>query len=113
MTIAWMQMVSAERLFQYSALEPEAPLDTAPPSKKPPPEWPQQGEIVMNKVSFRYSEDTPVVLKSLSCSIKPAEKVIIIMDYLQQVCQMCFTGRHSRKNWSWKIFIACTALSTG
>lgn len=72
-------MVSAERLFQYSALEPEAPLDTSPPSKKPPPNWPQRGEIVLDNVSFRHSEDTPIVLKSLSCTIKPAEKVIV--DY--------------------------------
>ena len=71
-----MQMVSAERLLQYSALEPEAPLDTTPLSKKPHPDWPQTGEIVLDDVSFRYSEDTPIILKSLSCTIKPAEKVI-------------------------------------
>lgn len=69
------QMVSAERLFQYSALRPEAPLDTTPPGKKPPPDWPQRGEIVLEGASLRYSEDTPTILKSLSCIIRPAEKV--------------------------------------
>ena len=69
------QMVSAERVMQYSALRPEAPLDTTPPVTKPPPNWPQRGKIVLDGVSFRYSEDTPTVLKSLSCTIQAAEKV--------------------------------------
>ena len=69
------QMVSAERVMEYSALEPEAPLDTLLPTMKPPPDWPHRGEIVLDDVSFRYSEDTPTVLKSLSCTIKAAEKV--------------------------------------
>ena len=72
-------MVSAERLFQYSALEPEAPLDSTPPSRRPPHDWPQRGEIVLDDVSFRYSEDTPTVLKSLSCTIRPAEKVSALL----------------------------------
>ncbi|KAL5477508.1 hypothetical protein EMCRGX_G024318 [Ephydatia muelleri] len=71
-------MVSAERVMQYSALRPEAPLETIPPITKPPPSWPQRGEIKLDGVSFRYSEDTPTVLKSLSCTIKAAEKVGIV-----------------------------------
>ena len=68
-------MVSAERVMQYSSLEPEASLETLPPNEKPSPDWPQKGEIILDDVSFRYSKDTPLVLKSLSLIINPAEKV--------------------------------------
>ena len=60
---------------QYSSLQPEASLDTRPPNEKPSPDWPRRGEIVLEDVSFRYSKDSPLVLKSLSCTIRPAEKV--------------------------------------
>ena len=59
----------------YSNLESEAPLETLPPHEKPPPAWPERGEIVLDDVSFRYSVDLPLVLKSLSFHIKPSEKV--------------------------------------
>ena len=62
---------------QYSALEPEAPLETIPPNEKPPDDWPQTGEIVMDDACFQYSYDTPMVLKSLCCSIAGCEKVHI------------------------------------
>ena len=59
----------------YSKLESEAALETLPPHEKPAPEWPDRGEIKMNDVCFRYSEDLPLVLKSLTFSIQSAEKV--------------------------------------
>ena len=71
----FLQMISAERVMEYGRLQPEAALETRPPLQKPPPEWPQHGEIKMEDVSFRYSEDNPLVLKSLSVSIQPGEKV--------------------------------------
>ena len=68
-------MISAERIMGYSNLESEAPLETLPPHEKPSPVWPERGEIVLDDVSFRYSVDLPLVLKSLSFHIKPSEKV--------------------------------------
>ena len=59
----------------YSNLEPEASLETLPPNQKPHPEWPDKGRIELSDVCFRYSEDLPLVLKSLSFSIAPTEKV--------------------------------------
>ena len=61
----------------YSALEAEAPLETTPPNEKPPDDWPQTGEIVLDNVCFQYSHDTPMVLKSLCCRITCCEKVVI------------------------------------
>ena len=68
-------MISAERIMGYSQLESEAPLETLPPQEKPPPAWPKRGEVVLEDVSFRYSPDLPLVLKSLNFHIKPSEKV--------------------------------------
>ena len=69
-------MVSAERLLQYTQLETETSLDSHSDKNPPPPGWPQRGAIVFDKASFRYSVDTPVVLKPLSFTIQPGEKVI-------------------------------------
>eukprot|EP00731_Ephydatia_muelleri_P007353 Em0003g1601a len=69
-------MVSAERLLQYTQLETETSLDSHSDKNSPPPGWPQRGAIVFDKASFRYSVDTPVVLKPLSFTIQPGEKVI-------------------------------------
>jgi len=71
-------MISAERIMGYGQLESEAPLETLLPHDKPPPEWPKHGEIALEDVSFRYSPDLPLVLKSLCFCIKPAEKVGIV-----------------------------------
>ena len=71
----FLQMISAERIMGYSNLDSEAPLETLPPHEKPSPAWPERGEIVLDDVSFRYSVDLPLVLKSLSFHIKPSEKV--------------------------------------
>ena len=40
-----------------------------------PPDWPQRGEVDLSNVSFCYSPDTPLVLRSLTCHIQPGEKV--------------------------------------
>lgn len=69
-------MVSVERVIEYSKLQSEASLQTCPPHNKPPPEWPDKGEIMFEDISLRYSEDLPVVLKSISFSVRPAEKVL-------------------------------------
>ncbi len=59
----------------YGRLEPEASLETLPPYDKPSPTWPDKGGLEVDEVSFRYSDDLPLVLKSLSFSVKPSEKV--------------------------------------
>lgn len=71
------QMTSVERVLEYSKLKPEASL-TSLPEKSPPPNWPQKGEITLNNVELFYADNEPPVLKSLSCTIKPQEKVGIV-----------------------------------
>ena len=68
-------MISAERVMGYSKLEHEAALETLLPHEKPAPEWPDKGEIKMDNVCLRYSEDVPLALKSMSFTVRSAEKV--------------------------------------
>ncbi|KAL5474408.1 hypothetical protein EMCRGX_G026350 [Ephydatia muelleri] len=71
------EMVSAERLLHCSQLETEDSL-ISNAHWKPDPGWPQCGMIIFDNASFRYSADTPVVLKPLSFIVQPGEKVGII-----------------------------------
>ena len=68
-------MVSAERVMAYGKLEPEASLETNPDSSKPPPDWPYKGLIELSDVTYRHSPEGPQVLKGISATILPSEKV--------------------------------------
>lgn len=71
------QMVSVERVMEYTQLEPEASLET-PKGKTPPPnDWPSSGEIIFEHVQLKYGNEEPV-LKDITCVIKPSEKVCLI-----------------------------------
>lgn len=71
------QMTSVERVLEYTNVEQEKNLET-PPEKKPPPTWPQYGEIRFVNIYLRYSRSDPPVLKNLNFTIKPKEKVGIV-----------------------------------
>lgn len=43
--------------------------------KKPPPEWPMQGNVEFYDYSVRYREGLDLVLKQLTLSVKGGEKV--------------------------------------
>ncbi|XP_030240279.1 probable multidrug resistance-associated protein lethal(2)03659, partial [Drosophila navojoa] len=72
-------MTAVERVLEYDDIEPEGEFESQP-SKKPPPTWPEQGKIVADDLSLRYSPDphSKYVLKSLNFEIKPMEKVGIV-----------------------------------
>ena len=69
-------MVSTERVLAYSKLTSEAPLKTKFPSKVPP-EWPNEGHIEMNNVSYHHSPTGPLVLKKINITILASEKVCL------------------------------------
>lgn len=71
------QMTSVERVLEYSDIEKEPPLESAP-DKKPPESWPLEGKVVFNRVFLRYGPDDPPVLKNLSFTINPGEKIGIV-----------------------------------
>ena len=66
------QMISVERVIEYTDLEKEAPWEL---EYRPPPSWPPNGGISFSSVNFRYNSDSPLVLRNLEASIYPREKV--------------------------------------
>ncbi|XP_076004927.1 ATP-binding cassette sub-family C member 4-like [Genypterus blacodes] len=68
-------MTSVERVMEYIELESEAPWET---NKRPPPDWPSQGLVTFDQVSFSYSPDGPLVLQNLKAMFRPKEKVGIV-----------------------------------
>lgn len=47
-------------------------------NKAPPLDWPQEGEVVFENAEMRYRENLPLVLKKVSFTIKPKEKIGIV-----------------------------------
>lgn len=47
-------------------------------NKTPPLDWPQEGEVVFENAEMRYRENLPLVLKKVSFTIKPKEKIGIV-----------------------------------
>ncbi|XP_043284650.1 probable multidrug resistance-associated protein lethal(2)03659 [Venturia canescens] len=71
------QMTSVERVLEYSNLEKEPPLESAP-DKKPRETWPEEGKIEFKRVYLRYSPLDPPVLKDLNFAVRPHEKIGIV-----------------------------------
>lgn len=67
--------VSVERCVEYTELKMEAPPVA---DHRPPIDWPNRGHIRMENVSLRYRDGLPLVLRDVSCEIKPAQKVGIV-----------------------------------
>ena len=70
-----LQMISVERVLEYTQLPSEAALESAA-DKKPPSSWPATGLITARNVCLRYSPGAPLVLKDLTFVINGKEKVI-------------------------------------
>lgn len=68
-------MTSVERVLEYSQLEPEKQPDIP---KKVAAEWPSKGKIEFRNVFYRYSNDHKPVLRGLSFTVDPNEKVSIV-----------------------------------
>ncbi|KAL7989487.1 hypothetical protein Chor_012153, partial [Crotalus horridus] len=65
-------IVAVERVKEYSENETEAPWIIE--DKRPPEDWPTQGEVVFTSYSVRYRKGLDLVLKNLSLSVKGGEK---------------------------------------
>ncbi|KAL1476550.1 hypothetical protein MTO96_036420 [Rhipicephalus appendiculatus] len=69
-------LVSVERCLEYTKVTQEAPWEN--PYFKPDPSWPVNGEVEFQNYSTRYRADLDLVLKGITCDIKPGEKVGIV-----------------------------------
>lgn len=72
------QMTSVERVVEYAEVEPEPPLETVDPQKKPAADWPSTGAIKFEYFCLRYSPGSELVLKDLNLAIEAKEKVGIV-----------------------------------
>ncbi|KAJ7769135.1 hypothetical protein DFH07DRAFT_1058209 [Mycena maculata] len=66
---------SLERIQGYIDIEHEKPATEA---GKPPAYWPASGDLRVQRLSARYSEDGPEVLHDISFNIKSGERVGIV-----------------------------------
>ncbi|XP_078403235.1 ATP-binding cassette sub-family C member 5-like isoform X2 [Cetorhinus maximus] len=71
------RFTSVERIRHYIMnLESEAPSHI--PETAPPPDWPQEGQIQFDEVEMCYRDNLPLVLKKVTFTIKPREKIGIV-----------------------------------
>lgn len=69
-------IVSVERVMEYSHLKPEAPEIIE--EKRPSTNWPFNGEIEFKNYSTKYRPELDLVLKDINLSIKNKEKIGIV-----------------------------------
>ncbi|KAG0329096.1 hypothetical protein BGZ99_003480 [Dissophora globulifera] len=62
--------------FYGRKIEPEAPAEN--PATCPDESWPDRGHIIFDQLVLRYRDDSPDVLKKVSFTIQPKEKVGIV-----------------------------------
>ncbi|XP_032237842.2 ATP-binding cassette sub-family C member 4 isoform X2 [Nematostella vectensis] len=65
-------MTSVERVIGYTNILPESGYETG---ARPPSEWPKKGAVDLVNVSLAYYPGAPEVLKDVTFSINPAERV--------------------------------------
>ncbi|KAG0028464.1 Multidrug resistance-associated protein 1 [Podila clonocystis] len=70
------QISTVGQLDFYGKIEPEAPAEN--PDTKPDMSWPQEGKIEFDHLDLRYRKDSPPVLKDVSFTINPKDKVGIV-----------------------------------
>jgi ATP-binding cassette subfamily C (CFTR/MRP) protein 1 len=69
-------IVSVERVLEYSRLSPEAPNVVT--GHRPPVGWPKRGEVEFKNYLTRYRPELDLVLKDISLDIKPMEKIGVV-----------------------------------
>ncbi|KAK4511114.1 uncharacterized protein ATC70_012325 [Mucor velutinosus] len=70
-----MSFNAIERIVEFMEIDQEAPAIT---SIRPPPRWPTQGAIEVRDLEVRYAADLDPVIRDLSFSVKPSEKIGIV-----------------------------------
>ncbi|KAI1717212.1 ABC transporter transmembrane region domain-containing protein [Ditylenchus destructor] len=71
-------IVSMERIKEYTELPEEAEWTSKDLARKPPRNWPQSGEIVIQNLSCRYRPELKLSLRNISANIRSREKIGIV-----------------------------------
>jgi len=69
-------IVSVERVMAYANLAAEAAEEV--PDNKPPPRWPETGNIEFDQFSMRYRPELPLCLKEVTVKIKGGDRVGVV-----------------------------------
>ena len=72
------QMNGVERMLEYRDKIEQEGRDSQPDHKPPPKDWPSEGAIAVHDLSMRYRPALPLVLKGVSFSVRPGEKVGVV-----------------------------------
>ncbi|KAJ2746581.1 Transporter of the ATP-binding cassette (ABC) [Coemansia sp. BCRC 34301] len=71
-----MNLNSVERVVEYMEVKPEAPVTI--PDRAPLAAWPTEGQISVEDLVLKYSDNLPPVIKGISFKVKPCEKIGIV-----------------------------------
>lgn len=69
------QMSSFERIIDYIE---ETPSEKLQVDKIPPADWPQEGKVELQNISYKYREGLQIVINSISLEVPPRMKVGIV-----------------------------------
>lgn len=69
-------IVSVERVLEYSNITPEAPAIIE--NHRPAITWPEEGAVEFNHYSAKYRPELELILKDINLKIKPHEKIGIV-----------------------------------
>ncbi|KAI7895791.1 P-loop containing nucleoside triphosphate hydrolase protein [Mucor mucedo] len=70
-----MSFNAVERIVEFLEMDQEAPSIT---DVRPPSEWPSKGSIQVNNLHVKYADDLETVLKGLTFTVRPKEKIGIV-----------------------------------
>ncbi|XP_038690598.1 ABC transporter C family member 3-like [Tripterygium wilfordii] len=70
------QIISVERIIQYSSIPSEPPLVIE--ENRPDHTWPSQGEVDLIDLQVRYAPHMPLVLRGLKCTFPGGKKIGIV-----------------------------------
>ncbi|KAJ0967386.1 hypothetical protein J5N97_024303 [Dioscorea zingiberensis] len=71
------KIISIERIDQYCQIPSEAPPVVE--NSRPPPSWPNNGEIELINLKARYKESLPMVLHGITCIFPGGKKIGIAL----------------------------------
>jgi len=75
---------SVERIVEYLEVPQEGPFVT---SRRPPAYWPStEGEVRVENLVVRYSENLPPALNHVNFTVRPREKIGVVRTPLPHSC---------------------------
>lgn len=86
------QLMSVERVMEYSKLEPEK---QPAPSDKLPKNWPRNAKIEFRKVSYRHFTGAEPVIQELTFVVQPKEKIGMV-QLLGAILYSSNNGKNSK-----------------